>query len=620
VRRPRAKGCDTGRIQIQPNIIWKPLPKQAIALARTENEVLYGGARGGAKSDCGIAWLVKHRTIQRFNPETGMIEIEPQEPRILRDLRGLVIRANEKDLAEWISRARVLYEPTGAKFAERPLQIRWPDGHIIRGGHLKDSKSYELYKSQQYQQVLVEELTQVPDLDLFKRLLGCCRSTMPEIKAQFFATTNPDGPGSAWVNARYVKVLDKDGNLIPSMTTMLDAATKRTRIFIPAFLKDNPYLMHNEDYLNQLKDQPEATRRAWLEGDWDSMLGPYFKWYRPHGPLAGEPPEARHVILGADLLPWWPRTMGVDWGYDHFSSVHWGCQNKADGRLHIYREFVIKGMGSEVLGSEIAKMSMSDLEGLPDHTIPLHLDPSCFSKTDAKYTFAEQIRRGIEIVLGAGSAFLVDLTDDEQRLGSPEKAWQSMEQRYNALDGRMRIIIYRANNRRADGWQYLHGLMRFTPIEPEVQPDMDFARELFLSEGRDAYQQYLARHKKPREVLPKIQIWDCCQKLKELLAIATHDDDGKHDIRKFVGDDPLQSARYLVMGDRSRENQKPLDIQIAERIAAAGVVNAEVLSDPMVRHQVVQKTLLDQEKNRPLPWGRFARGSMRNRRRWDHPA
>ena len=91
---------------------------QTRALQRLEFEVLYGGARGGGKTDAGLAWLL----YDIGNPK----------------YRALVIRRNADDLSDWIDRARQMYQGTGAEVVGKPAIIRFPSGAIIRTGHLKD--------------------------------------------------------------------------------------------------------------------------------------------------------------------------------------------------------------------------------------------------------------------------------------------------------------------------------------------------------------------------------------------------------------------------------------------------------------------------------------------------
>ena len=71
------------------NVVWEPHPKQIEALERPEFEVLYGGSRGGGKTDCGLAWLAE----ETHNP----------------NYRALVLRRNSEDLKDWTDRANQLY-------------------------------------------------------------------------------------------------------------------------------------------------------------------------------------------------------------------------------------------------------------------------------------------------------------------------------------------------------------------------------------------------------------------------------------------------------------------------------------------------------------------------------
>src|SRR3990167_1698021 len=103
-------------------IHWEPQPKQTQALARIEEEILYGGARGGGKTDAGQAWLLYDIGHPKY--------------------RALVIRRNADDLRDWIDRVRTMYAGTGAQVVGNPPEIRFLKGGIIRTGHLKDENAY----------------------------------------------------------------------------------------------------------------------------------------------------------------------------------------------------------------------------------------------------------------------------------------------------------------------------------------------------------------------------------------------------------------------------------------------------------------------------------------------
>lgn len=235
-------------------IHWEPQSKQAIALARTEDEVLYGGGRGGGKTDAGQAFLLYDKDNPRY--------------------RALVIRRNAVDLSDWIDRARSMYAPCGAEFAGDTFTF--PSGAKIRTGHLGADDAYQRYQGHEYQKVLIEELTHIPTEALYEKLLGSCRSTVPGITPQVFATTNPDGPGYEWVKNRFGIPDQPDFSKVYENTR-----DERKLVFIPAKLEDNPILMEHDPgygkYLRSIGD--EDLKKAWLEGSWQGMSAPgaYYK-------------------------------------------------------------------------------------------------------------------------------------------------------------------------------------------------------------------------------------------------------------------------------------------------------------------------------------------------------
>ncbi len=231
---------------------WRPMPKQELALSIAPGsafEILFGGARGGGKTDTGQAWL----TYDAQNPQ----------------LRSLVIRRNADDLRDWIDRARGFYSGIGEILGQPPeVRFRW--GSIARTGHLKDENAYTKYQGHEYQRILIEELTHIPSEDHYLKLIASCRSTIPGIEPQVMANCNPDGPGFSWVKKRW----GLDG--IPNEPIWnRDEKTGRMRVFIPSRVEDNLVLMQNDpEYINNLKGLPDGLREAWLYGSWSDPIIP----------------------------------------------------------------------------------------------------------------------------------------------------------------------------------------------------------------------------------------------------------------------------------------------------------------------------------------------------------
>jgi len=223
---------------------WTPTPVQQIALASTADEILFGGSRGGGKTDTAIRWLL----YDVENPA----------------YRGLVIRRNATDLADFVDRARTIYSPLGATVSGNPAVIKFPSGAIIYTGHLATPDAYTKYQGWEIHRLLMEEVTHIPSERLYEKLLGSVRSTVPGLTTQVFLTTNPGGAGHEWVKERF-SIDNKPSRIKFSRNA-------RTFIYVNATIRDNPHLMKADpQYMKYLESLPEALKEQWLNGSWADM-------------------------------------------------------------------------------------------------------------------------------------------------------------------------------------------------------------------------------------------------------------------------------------------------------------------------------------------------------------
>lgn len=275
--------------------VWKPTPKQEIALRQSPKEIYeigYGGARGGGKTDAGIVWMG--------------YDIEHSK------LRGLVIRRNAEDLKDWIDRAEQAFKSDGAVKTGTPGDFHFPSGAVIRTGHLKDENAYSKYVGHEYHRMLIEELNLIPSEDSYLKLISSCRSTITELPPQVFSTFNPSDAGFAWIKKRF----NIHGTPIDPIYTT-DRVTGLKRVFVPARLEDNPFLNKDQTYYSFLKGLPDGLRQAWLHGSWEDPIvqGAYY---------TAELEQAKNEGRITRIVPYDPRLLTHtvwDIGMDDFTCI-----------------------------------------------------------------------------------------------------------------------------------------------------------------------------------------------------------------------------------------------------------------------------------------------------------
>lgn len=350
---------------------WKPNPgPQELALMQPDDtfELLYGGARGGGKTDAGLVWI--------------------QEPHANPRYQGLVIRKNADDLSDWLRRAEFMYRNLGAEQVGKPAVIRFPSGAIIRTGHLKDDDAYTKYQGHEYQRILLEELTQIPTELRYMQLISSCRSTQPSLRPRVMATTNPGGVGHGWVKERFV-----DAGI--PMKRFEDPTSNRLRMFVPAKIDDNPVLVDNDPdyvrYLDSLKDVDEELYKAWRLGSWDVFAGQYFKEFR----------YDEHVTPRFEWsLDVCTKIISFDWGYNDPGAAHWLALTPENqwGVRHVYVYRELHQSGKEPAEWAVQIRKFIDLEPV-DYMVLPH---DCFAHKESRTTIASTFRTILQIPIKRG--------------------------------------------------------------------------------------------------------------------------------------------------------------------------------------------------------------------------
>lgn len=281
--------------------IWSPQPgPQVMACVCPADIVLFGGSRGGGKSDCAIGRQVLGgmRYGYKWN--------------------GLFIRKNYKHFAELRRRIKELIRfglPAKLKGGDSQTnRLIFENGALVLLTAIERPDKLEFFQGQQFSEISIEEGCQFSFIeDMIEKLKGCMRSPHG-VPCRMFITANPGGAGHGQVQARFkLGKIGLEQGVAPGQFIRDDSG--ETMVFIPSSVDDNKVLCNNDpQYVNRLKSiKDPMLRRAWLEGDWDVIMGGFFTdvW------------SSRNVLPRFRVPGHWPRYVGFDFGSAKPFSVGW---------------------------------------------------------------------------------------------------------------------------------------------------------------------------------------------------------------------------------------------------------------------------------------------------------
>jgi hypothetical protein len=361
--------------------IWEPQPRQEAFITCPADDVGFGGARGGGKSDGVIGDFIDH------------------EDRFGQHAIAMAFRRERTQLVELIERSRQVLAPLGFKWHEQDKYFRGPKGGRLRFTYLESDSDADAYQGHSYTRLYPEELGTFPSEVPINKLQATLRSGQG-VPCQMKGTCNPGGPGHQWVKARYRLDTHPHGFAkfeFEFTNPFTGKKLVKTRMFIPSKVMDNRFL--GDDYVaNLFQVGSPALVRAWLEGDWSIIDGAFFDCWS----------KDKHAVPPFEIPKDWPRFRSGDWGSASPFSFGWWAIVTDDyrtpnglvlprGCIVRYREWYGMQPGKPNVGLKLAAEAVG--KGLWEREQkdpPLKggvLDPSAF-KEDGGPSIAHRITEG----------------------------------------------------------------------------------------------------------------------------------------------------------------------------------------------------------------------------------
>lgn len=414
-------------------VAWRPQqgPQLEAIMATWCEELFFGGARGGGKSDYLLGDYAQD--IDNYGE----------------NWKGIIFRKTYKELEELVSRSKQIYSKLGGVWKKADFTWIFPNGADLKMRHLEREEDAEKYQGHQYTWIAFDELSNWPDMRAYLMLKACLRNgNIPIPVKRMRSTGNPGGAGHSWVKARFIEnnpfgfepideilfVNNKTGAISSEYIEGYERQVS-SRMFIPSRIQDNQILLQNDPtYIARLAQTGgEALVRAWLLGDWDAIEGAYFDTFN----------KDKHILPNFLIPAHWYKIRAFDWGYSRPFCTLWGAVSDGDllniggkqislprGAIIIYREYYgCSGKANEGLkldAREVARVTKRLQEEMGEKMNDQVADPAIFDVSTGQSISEQMDECGVSY-----------RPADNKRLNG----WQQIRGRLYGVDGRPMLYI-----------------------------------------------------------------------------------------------------------------------------------------------------------------------------------
>ena len=211
-----------------------PTLRQKAFLLLNDEDILFGGAAGGGKSEALLMAALQYVDIPGYH--------------------ALILRRTFMDLSlpeAIMSRAIDWLYDTDAKWNQQLHEFKFPSGATLTFGYLDTPLDHLRYKSAEFQFIGFDEASDMRWSQInymFSRFRRKAGSTIP---LRYRLCTNPGGVSHEEIKAKYIEPKTREAGTI----------------FIASKLSDNPHL--DQSYSEQLAKLDPVERARLMNGDWD---------------------------------------------------------------------------------------------------------------------------------------------------------------------------------------------------------------------------------------------------------------------------------------------------------------------------------------------------------------